>query len=660
MIVTDGKTFTDFESTDMNHSVEYPDKSALIVRQVNTAKSGRYQIVRTTIADPARDVVLIRAELKILHPGPPLKAYVSYDPSLNNSGLHDTGYTQGNVLLAMKASADFAQAKKDEPPPAPAAAPANASISGWSLTGAAGTTPGTVATALIAQPAFVSTSSGFSGVSDGTTELRQNHTLTQHYARARNGNVVQLGELPQSFATGTPVTLALAFAPNTAQALAAGRASLAVPFDRTSAQYAAGWHTYTATLKHPEPQYEDEFLRCAMVLRAHEDKLHPGALVASITNPWGEVTPATKPDNGGYHIVWVRDLYHSATAFMAMGDNATARRALDYLLDVQQKSDGSFPQDSWLTGKPYQSSLQMDEVAFPIVMAWQLGRTDSVTYRKHLKPAAEFILAKGPWTPQERWEEQDGYSPATIAAQIAGLICAADIATKNGDPAAAVRYTATADEWFHKVKGWTVTKTGAYGPEYFLRITQHGKPDAGEKVVLTSDSGTFDEREIVDPSFLELVRMGVMRPDDPTILASLAVTDKILGTQTPTGPGWHRYVHDGYGESADGVSYTGHGIGRIWPFLAGERGEYEIASGHDGRLYLDTMMKQSNDGGMMPEQVWDLPTSPKPSLVFGKPNGSGNPMGWTTGQFIRLAMSVKEHRVVETPSIVLEHFKGMQ
>ena len=193
----------------MEHAVEYPDKNALIVKQVNTARSGRYRIVQTTIADPARDVVLIRAELKVLQPGAPLKAYVSYDPSLNNSGLHDTGYNQGSTLLAMKMPADLAQAKKDEPPAKPVAAPANALISGWSLTGAAGTTPGSVATALIAKPAFVATSSGFFGVSDGAADLRRKHALTQHYARARNGNVVQIGELPQSFGEGEPVTLRL-------------------------------------------------------------------------------------------------------------------------------------------------------------------------------------------------------------------------------------------------------------------------------------------------------------------------------------------------------------------------------------------------------------------------------------------------------------------
>jgi GH15 family glucan-1,4-alpha-glucosidase len=195
-----------------------------------------------------------------------------------------------------------------------------------------------------------------------------------------------------------------------------------------------------------------------MVLKTHEDKTHPGAIAASLTIPWGNDVDASKEDVGGYHLVWARDLYEVATAFLAIGDRPAAGRALDYLFDTQQKPDGSYPQNSWLDGRPYWPSLQMDEVSYPSILAWQLGKTDKNTFEKHIKPAADFVVAHGPATPQERWEEETGYSPSTIAAEIAGLICAADIARINGDEASRQRWTEVADDWAKKLPEWTKRK----------------------------------------------------------------------------------------------------------------------------------------------------------------------------------------------------------
>jgi glucoamylase len=245
LVVTDGRSFADFESIDTIHTIEYPDDSALILKQVNTAKSGRYKITKTYIADPARDVVLIKAELTVLTPGPALKAYVYYDPSLNNLGYHDTAYSDGSALVAIKRPEDMREEAARAKAEADAAAKAAAeSVSGWSLTGAPGATPGDVASALIAQPAFTATSNGFFETSDGAADLKKHYALTHKYARAVNGNVVQMGELPASFGQGQPVTLALAFGDSAAAALAAGRASLKTPFAQTAADYTAGWHTY--------------------------------------------------------------------------------------------------------------------------------------------------------------------------------------------------------------------------------------------------------------------------------------------------------------------------------------------------------------------------------------------------------------------------------
>ena len=320
----------------------------------------------------------------------------------------------------------------------------------------------------------------------------------------------------------------------------------------------------------------------AMILKAHEDKTKRGANIASLTVPWGGGENANENNVGGYHLVWSRDLYQVATAFMALGDKDAAVRALDFLFNVQQKPDGSFPQNSYLDGKPFWGSLQLDEVAFPLILAYQLGRDDKKTWENHVKKAADFIVKNGPKTPQERWEEEGGYSPSTIAAEIAGLVCAAEIARKNGDETSANLYLKTADEWQANVEKWTVTTNGKLSKSpYYVRITQNGTPDAGEKIELNNGAGFFDEREIVDAGFLELVRLGIKSPDDPIIQNSVKVIDENIRVQTPNGDAFYRYNHDGYGEMDDGRrwnfdgKYTGKG--RLWALLSGERGQYELA-----------------------------------------------------------------------------------
>ncbi|HWX55993.1 MAG TPA: glycoside hydrolase family 15 protein [Verrucomicrobiae bacterium] len=616
LIVTDGKSFAELESEDTVHAVEVPDPAALVFTQINTSKSGRYQIRKTYITDPRHDTVLIQMRLKVLHGGP-LTAFVYFDPALKNSGLHDNGSDRNKSLLDAKTG---------------------------------------VACALAATPTFVSVSSGYAGSSDGWTELKTSYKLTRHYSSAPDGNVAQIAELPQSFSGGKPVTVALGFGGDADAALAAVKASLTAGFAGVRAEYEQGWHQYIATLKKVEPRYRKQYQISAMVLKAHEDKTHRGAIAASLTIPWGNEVDSSKEDVGGYHLVWARDLYEVATAFLAMGDRAAAERALNYLFETQQKADGSFPQNSWLDGKPYWPSLQMDEVSYPSILAWQLGKTDKDTFEKHVKPAANFVVAHGPVTPQERWEEKSGYSPSTIAAEIAGLICAADIAHLNGDEASRSQWTATADEWARKLPQWTVTHTGKYADQYYIRIAQKGQPDVGGPIDTTNGGGIWDEREIVDAGFLELVRLGIVPPDDPVVIKSLAVVDKVIRVETPNGATFYRYNHDGYGEKPDGHGYDGTGIGRLWIIFAGERGEYELASGRDAHPYLDAMQKMSNADGMLAEQVWDRPESPRPWLKFGQGTGSATPLAWTNAQFIRLAIAVKERNLPELPAVVRAHF----
>jgi glucoamylase len=409
-----------------------------------------------------------------------------------------------------------------------------------------------------------------------------------------------------------------------------------------------------------EAKYRRQFNMAAMVLKALEDKTYRGAIIASPSIPWGGGPNANEPTISGYHAVWSRDLYEIATAFYGMGDHLTANRALDYLFNVQQKQDGSFPQNSRVDGRPIGGGLQMDQVAFPLILAYQFRRTDHRTWSKHIKPAADFIVHHGPSTGQERWEEKGGYSPATIAAEIAGLVCAARIARLNRDLKSAGDYLRIADDWAQSVERWTATTTGPYGDgNYFLRITQNGNPNAGAKIEINSGGGVYDEREIVDEGFLELVRLGIRAANDPLVLKSVAVADKLIKVDTPPGAGWYRYNHDAYGERPDGRPYDGQkGLGRLWSLITGERGEYELALGvkAQARRHLDTMMAFANDGEMIPEQVWDRKESPVAQFQFGAGTGSATPLAWSMAQFIRLEINLDHGRNSETPAIVAARY----
>jgi glucoamylase len=396
------------------------------------------------------------------------------------------------------------------------------------------------------------------------------------------------------------------------------------------------------------------------VLAASEDKTVRGGFVAAPNRAWAWSN--SLQFLAVYHAVWSRDLYQIATGLLAIGDDAAANRALDFLWTVQQRADGSFPQNSRLDGTPVFGDLQMDEVAFPIVLAHQLGRTGAADWA-HVKKSADYVVAHGPSTPQERWENATGYSPATIAAEIAGLVCAADIATKNGDRSSARAYLKKADEWQQGVESMTATRTGPYSAlPYYLRVTKNGHPDSGDMMQVSDGGPLIDERYVVDPSFLDLVRLGVKRADDPVITNSIAVVDKQLSYQTDNGQFWHRASFDGYGEQADGSQWepsdpgSHKTIGRGWPLLGGERGEYELLAGAKataaGRLV--TMGKAADDAShLMAEQVWDHnPPGGSDGFTPGEPTLSATPLAWTHAQFLRLAASLDAGAPIETPQVV--------
>jgi glucan 1,4-alpha-glucosidase len=674
------------EQDDAVHQIKVLRPDSLTFQQINTAKSGEWKITKTYATDPERDSVLIEVQFQTKNKD--LNLYVYYDPSIGNSGMGDEAVSPAPRIVIGENSVNKG-------------VPITESLASTKDFGLQAS-DGEIFSALMFSSPISEMTNGYYQTSDGLEQLRKNGRISQPNWRAEKGNVVQMAKIdrPQRFTT------ILSFAKETDEfgtAFVNARDSREKGFAKVLAEYEKGWADYVKTIRKVEPKYQAQFNMAAMQLKIHEDKTVRGANIASLSVPWGGGANANEANIGGYHLVWSRDLYQVATAFMALGDKAAAMRALDFLFKVQQKPDGSFPQNSYLDGRPFWGSLQHDEVAFPLIMAYQLGVSDKATYENHVKKAADFIVRTGPKTPQERWEEESGFSPSTIAAEIAGLVCAADIARKNGDEASATIYLATADDWARKIEMWTATTTGKYGDgNYYLRITQNGKPDAGEKIELNNGAGFFDEREIVDAGFLELVRLGIKPANDPLIQKSLKVIDEVIRVQTPNGDGFYRYNNDGYGEMDDGRrwnwdgKYTGKG--RLWALLSGERGQYELAlhlaylesynnrnfkrSNNDANEpkppakpsieYLEkaqnrlrNMAAFANEGLMIPEQVWDKPQTPKnidkqfvPELKFGEGTGSATPLAWSMAQFIRLAVNLQAGRNLDTPEAVYNRYKN--
>lgn len=661
------------EQDDAVHQVKVLRPDSLSFQQINTAKSGQWKITKTYTADIERDSVLI--DVKFETKNKRLNLYIYHDPSLGNSGMGDKAYSP---LVQLTGNYESEKTKKTAKGSNTIKKTGSATVSNGM-----GSEDGKYAAALYLTSTIEEETNFYFGTDSGLQQLRQFGKLKETYAEASKGNVVQMAKIykPQSF------TVILSFGEDILKASVNAARSLEKGFAKIQAEYEKEWADYVAKLPKVEPKYQSQFNMAAMQLKIHEDKTVRGGNIASLTVPWGGGDNANVNNIGGYHLIWSRDLYQVSTAFWAIGDKEAAIRALNFLLKVQQKEDGSFPQNSYLDGRPFWGSLQLDEVAFPLIMAHEFGVHDKETYEKHVKKAADFIAKTGPATPQERWEEESGFSPSTIAAEIAGLVCAAEIAKKNGDNESANRWLKTADEWTANIEKWTVTTTGKYSKSpYYLRITQ-GKPDSGEKLELNNGAGFFDERDIVDAGFLELVRLGIKPANDPIIQNSLKVIDQVIRVKTPNGDGFYRYNNDGYGEMDDGRrwnwdgKYTGKG--RLWALLSGERGQYEIAFCNETvkKIQLDgfncnekemnefrykrlqDMANFANEGLMIPEQVWDKPNVPKnidrqfvPELKFGEGTGSATPLAWSMAQFIRLAVNLKEGRNLDTPKVVYDRY----
>ncbi|MEA3552678.1 glucan 1,4-alpha-glucosidase [Pseudarthrobacter sp. C1] len=621
--VSDGSR-TQRENEDTTRRVELADPQALSYRQITEDSASRWRLTKTYVTDPQRSAVMLGVTFEVLDGGN-YQLHALFDPSLAGTSGGDSGRTVGNALVAEDLSIP------DTP----------------------------VASAVVSSSGFSATSTGYVGTSDGGTDLGADGRLDGAYTGAGPGNIAQTGTIALTGAK-TEFSLALGFGANAQEALETANASVKQGFPRVSKEYTKEWKQYLQSLDKPAKALDGDLLTqynvSLMTVKAHEDKTFPGAFIASLTTPWGQVANAEQ-HREGYHAVWARDMYQSVTALLAAGDEEAARRGVEWLFKYQQLPDGHFPQTSKVDGTVGQNGIQLDETAFPILLASQIGRTDADFYAKELKPAADYLVAAGPKTPQERWEETGGYSTSTLASQIAALAAAGDIAKGNGDAGSAAIYRATADEWQRNTEKWMFTTNGPVGDgNYYLRISGSGDPNDGAVRDWGNGAGIHPENAVLDAGFLEFVRLGVKPPADAHVADSLAETDASISQDTPGGRMWHRYTYDGYGEKADGSPWDGTGIGRLWPLLTGERGEYALANGQDALPYLATMHSAANDGFMIPEQVWDQdePTTYRHEL--GRSTGSASPLSWAMAQYVRLAAGMENGSPVETPQNVARRY----
>ncbi len=624
-LVTDGSSFTATETAGTSHAISLADPASLVWQQVNTAANGDFKITKTYIADPSRSVVLIQTTFDNLT-STPLQLYADYLPQLNNDGMGNTGGTD-------TASGDLVASN------------------------------GPVSSALAASAGFTQTTSGYVGSSsDGSTQLASSHALTSTYSSAPTaGHLVQVAQIPVAASGSTTFTLALGFDASQSAAVSDAAASLAAGFSSLESAFESGWHSWTGGLNAPPASVtgsaplEEQYYVSLMEVKADEDKTYPGGFIAAPTDPWGTSVSANSAGDHGYHVVWTRDEYEMASALLAAGDATDANAALQYIFSYEEEPSGAVKQNSFLNGNAVFGSLQMDEVADPIILAYQLGATNPADWG-HIESLANYLVSNGPATPQERWEENGGYSPATMAAEIAGLICAASIAETNGATSQAATYQSTALAWASEVDSATYTTSGPYGNGgYFLRITPDGSPNSGSSIGIANGGGGHDDRTVVDPSFLELVRLGIKAATATDITSTLSVVDSELKVTTPEGPVWHRYNFDGYGETSSGGDYTGSGVGNPWPVLTGERGEYDVADGNlsGAQSLLATMAGAANSGNQIPEQVWGGATGTG-GFTFGQPDNSSTPLMWAMAQYVRLAIDISAGKNVDTPAVVTQ------
>jgi glucoamylase len=636
-LVTDGETFfRDERRLDNVH--EYLASDTLGFRITNSDPAGRFRIIKEVVADPHQSCVLVHTRLEAdpetlskLHLFVLLAPHLEVGGRGNNGNVVDTNW--GKVLAVHKGET-------------------------WLV--------------LAASIPFLRCSCGYAGTTDGWQDLARNFQMEWEFDSAHDGNIALTGEL--DIRQSNEFVLAMGFSNSLHHALVPVAQTLGTSFSNHRSRFIEQWQRVG---RHLSPDIEqavgdrgDLYRVSHSLLLAHEDKTYDGALIASLSIPWGEY--ASDDQLGGYHLVWTRDMCHSAAALLLADRTEAPFRALIYLA-CAQKEDGGFYQNFWINGEPYWRGTQLDETAFPILLAWRLKQANALQefdpYSIVLK-AAGYLIENGPVTPQERWEENSGYSPSTLAVHIAALICAAAFAREKGQLTTAQYLEEYADFLESHVESWTVTTEGSLVPgirRHFIRLhpadAANPQPDedANHGVLELRNQppgapASYPAKDIVDAGFLELVRYGIRKPGDPLIEDSLRVVDAVLKVDTPFGPSWRRYNHDGYGQRKDGGPYQGWGYGHAWPLLTGERGHYELAAGRDVRPYLKAMERFATSTKLLPEQVWALPDLRKAHMRLGHPTGGAMPLAWAHAEYIQLVHSAADGQASMLVSPVADRY----
>lgn len=637
LLITDGEQFFHEEKRDLISEVERVIEGIpyYVVRERDEAN--RYKVEKEIICDPHLGVVLQKVVIK---PSPEfrktLHVYVLCAPHLDVGGEGNTGRVinvSGKKILQAEKNGTYL------------------SMGCW--------------------PGFTRGSCGYVGTSDGWTDISGNMKMTHEYDYAPDGNIALTGEIDVS--EGYEFVIGLAFGNSSHSGTTRLFQSISTPFEKNKARYIEQWKRGLSSIRDMSTAAMDGgtlYKSSYSVLLTHEDKTFEGALTASLSIPWGEA--ASDNDRGGYHLVWPRDMYNSSTAALAAGNVELPFRTLVYL-SVAQGDDGGFPQNFWIDGQPYWHGMQLDETAFPIILAWRLnegrclGEFDPTDM---ISRAAMYLITHGPATQEERWEEASGYSPSTLASNITALVCASDYMEKRGDRESAAYLAEYADFLFNHLEKWTVTENGTLVSgirRHFIRLmpVDMNNPEPLENLdqlylnIANAEPGEpsrYPASEIVDGGFLELVRYGIYSPNDPLIVDSVKVIDNVLKVDTPMGPCWHRYNHDGYGQKDDGTPFTGYGKGRAWPLLTGERGHYEIALGKDVKKYISSMEQFAGPTHLLPEQVWDTTDLKEKYMFFGKATGSARPLAWAHAEYIKLLRSAGDGKVFDLIEPVVNRY----
>jgi glucoamylase len=639
LLVTDGSNFFSEEKRDTEHKIEPLAQGVPGYRLTNTCKRNRYRIVKTVVIDSLREVLLQRIKFEPLQGS--LKDYRLYAllaPHVDDQGQGNDGWLGDYKSIPML----FAQ--RDD-----------------------------IVLALACSAPFLGRSCGYVGRSDGWSDISKHKRMTWFYPRAVDGNIALTAEIDLQ-GCGGDFCLALGFGETPPEAGQRARATLLEKPDCVVKRYVDGWQDVQNScldLGGVQQNGFDPYRVSIAVLRTHESKRFPGGMIASLSIPWG----ASKGDHdvAGYHVVWPRDLVQAAGGLLAAGDPGSARRTLFYLMSTQD-ADGHWPQNMWLDGTPYWNGIQMDGTGFVILLADLLRRAGELSGLDPwptVRAAAEFLVKHGPESEQDRWEENAGYSTYTMAVEIAALLAAADFADEAKESKLAGYLRQTADIWNSNIDQWAYAtgtelahRVGVDG--YYVRMAPPEILKTGSVLDVSlkiknqpADKATLPASAVVSPDALALVRYGLRAADDPRIVNTIKVIDAVLKAEVSTGPVWHRYTMDGYGETSDGGPFRQEGIGRGWPLLGGERAHYELARGNrdEARRLLGVMAKQTSPGGLIPEQVWDAPDIPQRELFNGHPSGSGMPLVWAHAEYVKLARSLRDERVFDTPPQTVERYQ---